>query len=439
MDTIFSSATGNFKSAIKIIRVSGKKSKTIPDIFFYKQTNPKEASVRKLYDKDQNLIDKAIVIYFPGPKTATGEDLYEIHIHGSLIIEKKLYEILNNQRDFRIAEPGEFTKRAFLNGIIDLTQAEGLNDLINSETEEQLKLSTSQYEGKLSNKLNFWRSEIVFLLSKLEALIDFSDEELPSDLENIFLEKVSYLLKEMKSSVKESFYGERLRDGFIVTIIGRPNVGKSSLINCLSNKKIAIVTNEPGTTRDVLEVMLDFSGYPVFLNDTAGIRESKSKIEKIGIKKALNKAKKSDVVLILSDTCDFIAPELTKNQKIIFVQTKSDLKKEIREDAHQISVKQNIGINELIEKIVSYFISLSPRESVYLTRLRHVDGVKNAIVALDRLNKISLNNNAELVAEELRVAAISIGSIIELNVSKLILMCSLNSFFMIECIVTRFV
>ena len=411
MDTIFSSATGNFKSAIKIIRVSGKKSKTIPDIFFYKQTNPKEASVRKLYDKDQNLIDKAIVIYFPGPKTATGEDLYEIHIHGSLIIEKKLYEILNNQRDFRIAEPGEFTKRAFLNGIIDLTQAEGLNDLINSETEEQLKLSTSQYEGKLSNKLNFWRSEIVFLLSKLEALIDFSDEELPSDLENIFLEKVSYLLKEMKSSVKESFYGERLRDGFIVTIIGRPNVGKSSLINCLSNKKIAIVTNEPGTTRDVLEVMLDFSGYPVFLNDTAGIRESESKIEKIGIKKALNKAKKSDVVLILSDTCDFIAPELTKNQKKIFVQTKSDLKKKIREDAHQISVKQNIGINELIEKIVSYFISLSPRESVYLTRLRHVDGVKNAIVALDRLNKINLNNNAELVAEELRVAAISIGSI----------------------------
>lgn len=411
MDTIFSSATGNFKSAIKIIRVSGKKSKTIPDIFFYKQTNPKEASVRKLYDKDQNLIDKAIVIYFPGPKTATGEDLYEIHIHGSLIIEKKLYEILNNQRDFRIAEPGEFTKRAFLNGIIDLTQAEGLNDLINSETEEQLKLSTSQYEGKLSNKLNFWRSEIVFLLSKLEALIDFSDEELPSDLENIFLEKVSYLLKEMKSSVKESFYGERLRDGFIVTIIGRPNVGKSSLINCLSNKKIAIVTNEPGTTRDVLEVMLDFSGYPVFLIDTAGIRESESKIEKIGIKKALNKAKKSDVVLILSDTCDFIAPKLTKNQKIIFVQTKSDLKKKIREDAHQISVKQNIGINELIEKIVSYFISLSPRESVYLTRLRHVDGVKNAIVALDRLNKINLNNNAELVAEELRVAAISIGSI----------------------------
>jgi tRNA modification GTPase len=411
LDTIFSSATGNFKSAIKIIRVSGKKSKTIPDIFFYKQTNPKEASVRKLYDKDQNLIDKAIVIYFPGPKTATGEDLYEIHIHGSLIIEKKLYEILNNQRDFRIAEPGEFTKRAFLNGIIDLTQAEGLNDLINSETEEQLKLSTSQYEGKLSNKLNFWRSEIVFLLSKLEALIDFSDEELPSDLENIFLEKVSYLLKEMKSSVKESFYGERLRDGFIVTIIGRPNVGKSSLINCLSNKKIAIVTNEPGTTRDVLEVMLDFSGYPVFLIDTAGIRESESKIEKIGIKKALNKAKKSDVVLILSDTCDFIAPELTKNQKKIFVQTKSDLKKKIREDAHQISVKQNIGINELIEKIVSYFISLSPRESVYLTRLRHVDGVKNAIVALDRLNKINLNNNAELVAEELRVAAISIGSI----------------------------
>ncbi len=411
MDTIFSSATGNFKSAIKIIRVSGEKSKTIPDIFFYKPTNPKEASVRKLSDKDGNLIDKAIVIWFPGPKTATGEDLYEIHIHGSLIIEKKIYRILNAQKYFRIAEPGEFTKRAFLNGIIDLTQAEGLNDLINSETEEQLKLSTSQYEGKLSNKLNFWRSEIVFLLSKLEALIDFSDEELPSDLENIFLEKVSSLLKEMKSSVKESFYGERLRDGFIITIIGRPNVGKSSLINYLSNKKIAIVTNEPGTTRDVLEVMLDFSGYPVFLSDTAGIRETESKIEKIGIKKALNKAKKSDVVLILSDTYDFITPNLTNNQKIILVQTKSDLQKEKREDAHQISVKKNIGINELIKKIVIYFNSLSPREGVYLTRLRHVDGVKNAILALDRLNKLNLSNNAELVAEDLRMAAISIGSI----------------------------
>jgi tRNA modification GTPase len=248
-------------------------------------------------------------------------------------------------------------------------------------------------------------------LSKLEALIDFSDEELPSDLENIFLEKVSSLLKEMKSSVKESFYGERLRDGFIITIIGRPNVGKSSLINYLSNKKIAIVTNEPGTTRDVLEVMLDFSGYPVFLSDTAGIRETVSKIEKIGIKKALNKAKKSDVVLILSDTYDFITPNLTNNQKIILVQTKSDLQKKKREDAHQISVKKNIGINELIKKIVIYFNSLSPREGVYLTRLRHVDGVKNAILALDRLNKLNLSNNAELVAEDLRMAAISIGSI----------------------------
>ena len=286
MDTIFSSASSYLKSAIKIIRISGKKSSDIPYILSYKPTKPRVASFRKLYDLNKNLIDKAIVIYFPGPNTVTGEDIYEIHIHGSLIIERKIYDILNNQEDFRIAEPGEFTKRAFFNGIIDLTQAEGLNDLINSETEGQLSLSMSQYEGELSKKLNLWREEIVNLLSKLEAIIDFSDEELPSNLEIIFSSKVLYLLTEMKKSVKSSSFGERLRNGFVITLIGRPNVGKSSLINFLSDRNIAIVTNEPGTTRDIIEVLSDFNGFPVLLNDTAGIRESKSKIEKIGIKKA---------------------------------------------------------------------------------------------------------------------------------------------------------
>ena len=411
MDTIFSSASSYLKSAIKIIRISGKKSSNIPYILSYEPTKPRLASFRKLYDLEKKLIDKAIVIYFPGPNTVTGEDLYEIHIHGSLIIERKIYDILNVQEDFRIAEPGEFTKRAFFNGIIDLTQAEGLNDLINSETQGQLNLSMSQYEGGLSKKLNFWREQIIFLLSKLEAIIDFSDEELPPNLEKVFSNKALYLLTEMKRAVKSSSFGERLRNGFVITLIGRPNVGKSSLINFLSDRNIAIVTNEPGTTRDVIEVLLDFDGFPVLLNDTAGIRETDSKIEKIGIKKALNTAKGSDIVLLLSDNDDFSMPNLKTSQKIIYVHTKVDLNKVILTHAHQISIKNNTGIEELVNMITKHFHSLSPRENAYLTQKRHIQGVKKAILALQRLTKVKLNNNPELAAEDLRVAATSIGSI----------------------------
>ena len=411
MNTIFSSASSYLKSAIKIIRISGEKSNNIPNILSFKSTKPRVASFRKLYDLNKILIDKAIVIYFPGPNTVTGEDLYEIHIHGSLIIERKIYDILSGQEDFRIAEPGEFTKRAFFNGIIDLTQAEGLNDLINSETEGQLNLSMSQYEGGLSKKLNLWREEIIYLLSKLEAIIDFSDEELPSNLESIFIKKVLYLLTEMKKSIKASSFGERLRNGFVITLIGRPNVGKSSLINFLSDRNVAIVTNEPGTTRDIIEVLLDFNGFPVLLNDTAGIRETKSKIEKIGIKKALNKAKHSDIVLLLSDIGDFIIPNLKHSPKIICVHTKADLNKKKFKDAHPISIKNNEGIEELVNIINEYFQSLSPKENVYLTKQRHIQGVKKAILALLRLTKVNLNNNPELAAEDLRIAATSIGSI----------------------------
>ena len=411
MDTIYSSTSNSQKSAIKVIRISGKHCQEIPKIFSFKPTRPRVATLRKIYDSNKNIIDNAIVIFFPGPSSVTGEDIFEIHIHGSLIIEKKIYDSLEKRKRFRIAERGEFTKRAFLNGMIDLTQAEGINDLINAETENQFKSSISQYEGALYEKLNFWRNDIIILLSKLEALIDFSDEELPLETEDMFKKKILLLLNEMKNSIKSSNYGERIRSGFVVTIIGKPNVGKSSLINYLSNKKVAIVTDEAGTTRDVLEVLLDFDGFPVILNDTAGLRKTNSNIEKIGINKALKKAESSDLVLVLSDDGDYSFSKLNSSAKQILIHTKSDLRKKSHENAHEISVKSHNGIKKLIKIIVNHLQTLAPKENILLNRKRHIQGVKKAVSALKRISNIDLGLNPELAAEDLRIAALEIGNI----------------------------
>ncbi len=411
MDTIFSSASSPQRSAIKIIRVSGSKTKQIPKTFSFKPTKPRVASLRKIYDLNHNIIDTALIIYFPGPRTVTGEDVIELHIHGSMMIEKKIYEVLTKTEGFRIAQRGEFTKRAFLNGILDLTQAEGLSDLINSETETQFKMSMSQYEGALSSKINLWRDEVVWLLSKLEALIDFSDEELPTELEQIFNFKILEILEDMKKSLKDSNYGKRVRNGFMITLLGRPNVGKSSLINYLSDKRVAIVTDEAGTTRDIIEVTMDFEGFPVILNDTAGIRRAESEVEKIGVKRALEKGEVSDLILILSDNEDFSYPEIKTKCKKILVHTKSDLKKLSIKGVHNISVKENIGVDELINSIVNHLKSLTPKQDALLTRKRHIEAIKRCTFALSDVQKFELNKSPEIVSENLRIVAKEIGNI----------------------------
>ena len=410
MYTIFSSASSPQKSAIKIIRVSGSETKKLPKIFSFKPTQPRVASLRKIYDQNNNIIDNALIIFFPGPNTVTGEDIIELHIHGSSVIEKKIYNILSRIKRFRIADRGEFTKRAFLNGILDLTQAEGLNDLINSETENQFKISMSQYEGALSSKIYSWREEVIWLLSKLEALIDFSDEELPMELEQTFNFKVLKILEDMKNSLKYSRYGERIRNGFIITLVGRPNVGKSSLINYLSDRRASIVTDEAGTTRDIIEVIMDFEGFPVILNDTAGIRKTKSEVEKIGVERTLEKAELSDIILILSDNEDFAYPELKSTCKKILVHTKSDLKILPNKGIHNISVRDNIGIDKLTNAIVSHLKSLAPKQDAMLTRKRHIEAIKRSIYALNDMQKFDLNVNPEIASENLRIVAKEIGS-----------------------------
>ena len=411
MDTIFSSATSSLKSAIKIIRISGKSCKKLPDIFSFKPTVPRYLTLRKIFDSHKKLIDTALVVYIPGPSTVTGEDVFEFHIHGSTIIEKKIYETLLKHKGFRIAMNGEFTRRAFLNGKIDLTQAEGLNDLINAETEAQFQASIRQYNGFLSDKIEKWRHEIISLSSKLEALIDFSDEELPSHLEIDFKEKVSKLIGEKEESLKFSSYGSRIRSGFVVTLIGKPNVGKSSLINFLSKKQVSIVTNEAGTTRDIIEVLLDFKGYPVILNDTAGIRQSQSEVENIGIRNAIDKANSSDIILFMSDKEDFSFDKINSKAKKILVHTKCDLLSCKKKGVIEVSTKREETINKLIDVIVDHLESMSPKNNLILTRERHVQAVRNALNSLKKTLKINLNFYPELASEELRVAAKEIGSI----------------------------
>ena len=411
MDTIFSSATSSLKSAIKIIRISGKNCKKLPEIFSFKPTVPRYLTLRKIFDSNKKLIDTALVVYIPGPSTVTGEDVFEFHIHGSTIIEKKIYESLLKHKDFRVAMNGEFTRRAFLNGKIDLTQAEGLNDLINAETEAQFQTSTRQYNGILTNKIDKWRHEIISLSSKLEALIDFSDEELPTDLELDFKEKVLKLIGEKEESLKFSSYGSRIRSGFVITLIGKPNVGKSSLINFLSKKQVSIVTNEAGTTRDIIEVLLDFKGYPIILNDTAGIRLSTSEVENIGIKNAIDKANSSDIILLLSDKKDFSFDQIDSKAKKILVHTKCDLLSYKKKGVIEVSTKREETIDKLIDVIVDHLESMSPKNNIILTRERHVQAVRNALNSLKKTLKINLNFNPELASEELRVAAKEIGSI----------------------------
>ena len=411
MDTIFSSASNPLKSAIKIIRISGKNCEKIPGIFSFKPTLPRALSLRKIFDFKGKLIDTALVVYIPGPSTVTGEDIFEFHIHGSTIIEKKIYENLLKTKGFRIAMNGEFTRRAFLNGILDLTQAEGLNDLINAETETQFQASTLQYNGSLSKKIQSWRTEIISLSSKLEAVIDFSDEELPENIEINFKKQILRLIRQKEDALKYSYYGERLKSGFVVTLIGKPNVGKSSLINHLSKKKVSIVTNEAGTTRDIIEVLLDFKGYPVILNDTAGIRHSKSEVENIGIEKAIDRANTSDIILVLSDNKDFFFKEINSKVKKFLVHTKCDLLSYKKRGVLEVSVKREESIDNLIQKIVNHLETISPKNDVFLTRERHVQGVKKSIISLKNILKIDLNSSPELASEELRVAAKEIGSI----------------------------
>src|ERR1700710_1900912 len=298
--TIFALSSGRPPNAISVVRISGSHAGAILSALAGKSPHPRMATRALVRDANQQPIDDAVVLWFPGPKSATGEDVAEFHVHGARAVLAALFASLSGFENVRAAEPGEFTRRAFENGKLDLTEAEGLDDLIHADTDRQRRQALRQLKGLLGDKARDWRARIIEASALIEAGIDFSDEgDVPAELIAPAMAKIKTLLAEIQEVLAAQGQSERLRDGLVVAIAGPPNVGKSTLINQLARREVAIVSPHAGTTRDVIEVQLDLDGYPVTLIDTAGIRETNDPVEQEGVRRARARAVEADLVLWL--------------------------------------------------------------------------------------------------------------------------------------------
>ena len=422
--TIYALSSGQGISGIAVIRVSGKNTeKVIKELTGRALPLPRVATLRK-FNKNgkKSLIDEGVVIWFPGPNSYTGEDLAEFHVHGSRAVINAMHSSISNIKDCRLAEPGEFTKRAFQNGKINLLKAESIADLISSETELQRKQAVRIMSGKSSDKFNSWRERLKKILAHVEAKIDFPDEDLPKNIINEIHKVSKNILKEIKSTLNDQKVGERIREGFKIAIIGPPNSGKSSLLNYLSNRDAAIVSEIAGTTRDVIETHLNLDGYPVTVSDTAGIRNSKNEIEKKGIKIALKRADDADLKLVIVSVKNANFTSVLKGlltKKAILVVNKSDLLKgklnrNFKKNKHiLISIKKNFNLNKLITKIKSKLKNkFSTREDILITRERHRQNLINCVHHLEKFQKKRGNQDFDKAAEDLRLATRHLGMIV---------------------------
>jgi len=422
--TIFALSTGPGVSGVAIIRVSGKETSKVIELLTNKNLPiPRLATLVK-YNKinTSELIDEGILLWFPGPQSYTGEDMAEFHIHGSKAVIEAIHASILKIKNCRFAEPGEFTKLAFQNGKINLLKAESIADLISSETEIQRQQAVKIMKGKSADKFNELRKKLLKILSHVEAKIDFPDEDLPEEiLKNI--KKVSFeVINTIKKILDDQNVGERIREGFKIAIIGPANAGKSSLLNHLSKRDVAIVSEIAGTTRDVIETHLNIDGYPVVVSDTAGIRDSKNEIEKKGIKLALDKAENADLKLIVVDAkrLDFkgILTNLIDENAILVVNKSDLLNKELNPDIKKyehilISIKNNHNIDGLIlkikNKLKNKFIS---SEDILITRARHRQHLEICLEHLKNFEEKKGINDFDKAAEDLRLATRHLGMIV---------------------------
>ncbi len=422
--TIYALSSGSGTSGIAVIRVSGKRTSEVVKTLTNSQLpKPRIATLKKLNKNGgKEMIDEAVILWFPAPNSYTGEDMAEFHVHGSRAVVKAIHQAISKIRNCRLAEPGEFTRRAFQNGRINLLKAESIADLISSETEIQRKQALKIMSGKSSDKFNSWREELLKILSHVEAKIDFPEENLPKNMIDEIKKKSNKVLNEIKKTLDDDKVGERIREGFKIAIVGPPNSGKSSLLNYLSKRDAAIVSEIAGTTRDVIETHLNLDGYPVIISDTAGIRSSKNEIERKGIKIALKRAEDADLKLIIVsvknvDFTGILKGLLSKNA--ILVVNKSDLLKgklnsKIKKYENVlISIKQDLNLNKLITKIKSKLKNkFTTNEDILITRERHRQNLINCVQHLEKFQKKKSTSDFDKAAEDLRLATRHLGMIV---------------------------
>ena len=422
--TIYALSTGPGVSGLAVVRISGKDTRiAINKITGKTLPKPRTAVLRKFNKiNDNQLIDEGILLWFPGPESYTGEDMAEFHIHGSRAVINEIQNSLSQIPNLRLAEAGEFTKLAFQNGKINLLRAESVADLISSETEIQRQQAIKVMSGKSSDKFNSLRERLLKILSKVEAKIDFPEDDLPSDiLLNIHSEAKS-IREEIKKILNDQKVGERIREGFKISIVGPTNAGKSSLLNYLSKRDVAIVSEIAGTTRDIIEAHLNLDGYPIVISDTAGIRDSKDEIEIKGIKLALNKAENADLnVIVLEpksvDFASFFKDKISK--KAILVINKMDLgidqiSNEIKKyDPIYISIKEEKNLDKLInlirENLKDKFVS---SDDIFITRERHRLNLEKCFQSLKNFEEKKSLEDFDKAAEDLRLATRYLGIIV---------------------------
>ena len=424
--TIYALSTPPGVSGIAIIRLSGTNALRIAKNFVGTIDKPRMAILKNIVDSKHKIIDEGIVIWYPKGQSYTGDDLVEFHIHGSKAVINKFLNELSLRSDCQLAQPGEFTKQAFLNNKINLYEAESIADLLNAETEGQrvqaLRLKNS------SPLFMKWREQILDVRSKCEAAIDFSEEDLPPSILEGNNEKISKINSEIQTMLNDAKVGEIMREGFKIAIFGPPNSGKSSFLNLLAKRQAAIVSELKGTTRDVIEVHFQIKNFPVILSDTAGIRHTKNKIEKIGIGLALKQIKNSNLnILILDGTTKNISQDIKKliDKKTLIIINKQD-KKNFNDEfviinlknfsfigVHQISIVTKFGYKKLIQDLENIVNSLYVNQSdTLISRSRHRNLLEKTSKHLNNYLKISQSNDVEKVAEELRIASNYLGEIV---------------------------
>jgi tRNA modification GTPase len=414
-DTIFAPATAAGRAAIAVLRLSGPTTAAALRALAGDLPPPRTVRRRRLTDPaTRELLDDALILWFPAPASFTGEDVAELHLHGSRAVLAAVVGALG-RLGLRLAEPGEFTRRAFLNGKLDLTQAEAIADLAAAETEAQRRQALRQLDGELGGLYRDWAQRLTRVLAHLEAAIDFPDEDVPPEVEDRAHTEIRTLAGEISRHLADGRRGERLRDGIMVAIVGPPNAGKSSLLNRIARREAAITSPVPGTTRDIVEVAIDLAGYPVVLADTAGLRESDDPVEKEGLRRAHHRAAEAEIRLFVFDArnpAEAAGADAWPGPDTLLVANKMDLLAPGRDDrtgaALPVSALTGAGLDALLKQLGARVSASYRSEAPVLTRARHRQALEDAAASLARALAADL---PELRAEDLRLALRSLGHI----------------------------